>query len=231
MDIRFSVIAAAAILVLVSIGFAYGYSHTVNALDELSLSNVSLASLDFKHEPPPGFFVNVSISISNSLDREIQIDTITYSIYVNNTLIGKGSKKNVVIPPSSKAVIHIPLNVTSEDAVNSITESLQAGRMALHAKVGSSIPVCWYGVVKTYDMKRQLEASNVVRVCPLLGSATPSWIFNQPPTETQSEGQTTGQSTGQATGQMTGQTTGQSTGQASNQQSTEQPSGQTSQSG
>ncbi|MCD6409212.1 MAG: hypothetical protein J7L98_02560 [Candidatus Verstraetearchaeota archaeon] len=108
----------------------------MNALDELSLSNISLISLDFEHESL-GFFVNISASISNPLTRLLH----PCEQYLHRRML----QENVMIPSSSKAAIHIPLNITSEDAVNLITELLQARHTALHAKIGGSIPVCCIG--------------------------------------------------------------------------------------
>ena len=194
---------AALVIVIIFLGFGfYGYQLYVTA-NEIEVTNISLSSLEVKGWPiPTKILLEIDLYVKNPTSYSVDIERLTYDIYINGKFAAEGTRGYFLISPNSQKPIGIPLEITTSDILRLIGSLITEGNRDIEVDIKGmiDIPIKFFGVIKTITISVPFEQTFIYTIpvpkiqlpwekAPPTGTETTRLVLDPPP-DTVSEGST-----------------------------------------
>lgn len=121
----------AAIFLLIILGGLGVYAYqAMSVAGNIKVVDVSLRSLDLDVNWVAGVPVpkearlTIDVTVHNPTGYSVEVDEIRYEVYIEETFLGEGSRREVIITPGVKH-LHFPLTISAGDALKVFKEVLE----------------------------------------------------------------------------------------------------------
>ena len=154
------VIGGIILILIIGFGF-YGYQ-VYTAMEQIEVTKVSLASLELQGFPIPSkILLQVDLYVKNPTSTSVEIDKLSYMVYVNDKFATEGTKYSILIPANSVTPLRIPAEITTSDMLNLIASLIKEGKKSINVDIKGVIdlPIKFFGVVKTVSISLPFEVS------------------------------------------------------------------------
>ena len=126
---RATKIGAAIVLLLLVLGIGchiYQLSEAGRAIRVKRLTVHDISIIKSGIGIPTGVRVDVSLEVSNPTQFMVDIERLTYVIYVEGEYIGEGTEYNLIIPAGGTASVRATLEVSIGTVISKIIEAIRA---------------------------------------------------------------------------------------------------------
>ncbi len=178
----------AAVLALI-ITLALGIGIHLAQLNEIK-NNLKVEGLRFKNIDvtgdvagiPTGIKLNLELLVQNPTSYTLDIERLTYNIYVEDRLLGEGTLQHLVIPAHSTHPIPVTLEISAADAISLLIDYIRSGGLRIKISGMIDVPIKLFGVMKfftvsaPYTVERQLTVSGIYIPTSLTLDTPPSVV-------------------------------------------------------
>ncbi|MEM2922444.1 MAG: LEA type 2 family protein, partial [Candidatus Bathyarchaeia archaeon] len=168
--------AAALAILLVGLGF-HGYQ-LYSAARGIELTRVSIASFELKGRPIPTYiFLQLDLYLRNPTSTYIELERLSYKIYINDRFAAEGEKEHIFIPASSETPVRLPVEIATSDILNLVISLLREGGRNLDVEVKGlmHIPIKLFGAVRAFTVSMPFQATQTYTIPSTLAPpATPT---------------------------------------------------------
>ena len=97
--------------------------------------------------------------MKNPTSTSVEIDKLSYMVYVNDKFATEGTKYSILIPANSVTPLKIPAEITTSDMLNLIASLIKEGKKSINVDIKGVIdlPIKFFGVVKTVSISSPFE--------------------------------------------------------------------------
>ena len=154
------VISAVALVLLIGLGF-YGYQ-LYTATKQIQVTEVSIASPDLRGWPIPSRIrLELDFYVENPTPFDVELERLSYKVYVNDRFVAEGVKGYVLIPANSATPIRIPLEITALDVLKAMASQIMEGKRDVKVDVRgmADVPIKLFGIVRIVSISVPFEVS------------------------------------------------------------------------
>jgi LEA14-like dessication related protein len=168
------------ILVLVLI-IAIGFAIPIYQLNELR-NKITVESIELRKINPKGDIFGIpttvelsfDVNINNPTSYTLDIERITYTIYLQNIKIHEGAKHDITIPANSRTPISFEIEIDIAEAVSTIVDMMKHGVIECRITGIIDVPIKLFGVIKffsfsiPYDKVSSLSLTSPITFTPVV---------------------------------------------------------------
>ena len=153
-------------------------------VEGVELSNVkvtdSIAGIPTKVE------LDLKLKVHNPTSYTLDIERLTYAIYIEGRLFGRGSLRDLVIPAYSTYSIPIVLEISTVDMVSTVIDYIRSGGFNVKVSGVIDIPIKFFGLIKLFTVSAPYAIERYVTAS---GAYIPTVLTLNKPPSIVSEGQ------------------------------------------
>jgi len=115
---------------------------------------------------PSRITLDVDLYVENPTDASVELERLSYKVYINDKFIAEGTKIYILIPANSEMSIKIPVEITASDLLNFIVSLIWEGRRDINVDVKGvvNVPLKFFGVIKVMTVSVPFKVSKVYTI-------------------------------------------------------------------
>ena len=100
------------------------------------MTRISVTSFRLEGWPIPSrITLDVDLYVENPTDVSVELERLSYKVYINDKFIAEGTKIYILIPANSERPIKIPVEITVSDLLNFIVSLIWEGRRDINVDI------------------------------------------------------------------------------------------------
>ncbi|MBC7113947.1 MAG: LEA type 2 family protein, partial [Candidatus Methanomethyliales bacterium] len=134
------------LILIIGFGF-YGYQ-LYTAMEQIKVTKASLASFDLQGFPIPSkILLQVDLYVRNPTSASIELDKLSYRVYINDKFAAEGTKYSILIPANSITPLRIPVEITTSDILNLIASLVKEDKKNINLDIKGvmDVPIKLFG--------------------------------------------------------------------------------------
>lgn len=152
----------AVVLLILIAGLGIYFYQLYTAAKEVEITRISIVSFEVKGFPTPSkILMELELYVRNPTNTYIELEKLSYIIYINGKYAGEGLREYILIPANSETPIKILAETTLSDILKLIATLIQEGKRSIVIEVKGMmhIPIKLFGTIKTITVSQPFEIS------------------------------------------------------------------------
>lgn len=177
-------------------GFGYYGYQLYTAAEGIEVTSVSVSSLNLGNGLIPSkISLELDIKVKNPSSTTVQLDRLSYNIYINDKFAAEGTKAFIEIPANRETPIRIPVDIVISDVLNLVGSLIMEGKRTIQIDIVGTVdvPILLFGSIRTISIYVPFEESQTYELPipelpklpifpqPSAGKKSTSLVLDSPP--------------------------------------------------
>ena len=184
-SVKATLVAVLALIIILTLAIGIHLVQLNEIKNNLKVEGLKLKDVDATGSIagiPTGIRLSLELLVRNPTSYTLDVERLTYDIYVEDRLLGEGTLQHLVIPAHSTHPVPITLEITATDVISLLINYIKSGVLRIKASGIIDVPIKLFGVIKSfivsapYTVERQLTISGIYIPTSLTLNAPPSVV-------------------------------------------------------